>query len=263
MTTRDPAIAAEDLARFLRAARGVLTLHQRLGIGTLPDDGSLRRFLRRRPPAEREHARPAPSAKTPPAPRRSLPPESSPDAASGNTLPAIRATLGDCKRCPLHANREHLVFGQGSPEADLLIIAPWPTRADSHAERLVSGPAGELLARMLDAIHLGLDEVYLTALVKCPPTGKPPTADELTTCRPFLTAQIEAVAPKVICPLGPEAAQALLAVNTPLHRLRGRWHRWHGYRVMPTYHPAFLLQHSDMKAATWIDLQKIQQALKA
>jgi len=155
-------------------------------------------------------------------------------------------------------------LGVGHPQARLVLVGDFPSLEDEAAAAPFSGKAEELLVKMLKAIGLGLADVYRTTVVKCRPLGPgAPSPEQITACLPLLSRQIAAIAPTVLCAMGPLAAQALLGSTTPLIRLRGKFHDYQGIPLMPTFHPAFLLNKEEMKRATWIDLQLIQARLMA
>jgi len=184
-----------------------------------------------------------------------------PEPGQGETLAQIREDLGECRRCRLHENRAHIVFGQGDPEADLLVISDSPGLSDDES--------GELLTRMLVAIDRSRDRVYLTSLVKClPPAGRKPQSEEIRTCLPFLHRQIAAVSPRVICVMGTEAARLFTEKKKSLSQLRGRFHDFTdrtGKKIplIVTYHPDFLIKNQEMKKASWADLQMIHRKLQS
>lgn len=246
-----------DIITIVQEAKNLLAYHLRLGIASYPTQDALRIFLHPRP--RTEVATPAP----PPRPARQTtpvpPPSSAPSEPAGD-LATVRAELDGCTRCLLHAKRQHMVFGEGNPRPKLMVIGDWPGPADDHAGLPFHGPEGEMLTNMLKAIDLQREEVYITNLVKCqPPAGRPPTRDEINTCLPFLFQQIAALAPVVICAMGPLATQTLLATDQPLMRLRGGFHDCRGVALMPTFHPRFLLKNPEMKKATWQDLLMIRK----
>lgn len=183
------------------------------------------------------------------------------------TLTEIKEALGEHCRCSVlnpSASApvgKRTIFGCGSPTARLFIVGDLPTPEDEAAGTPFSGEAGELLTRMLKAIGLDRDEVYLTTAVKCRPPGGQDLPVLVKACLPLLIAQVEAVAPKVVCAMGQLTAQALLHTTTPLVRLRGHFHEWQHLPLMPTFHPGFLLKNLEMKKAAWIDLQLIQAKL--
>lgn len=191
--------------------------------------------------------------------------EANENAPPARDLPAIKRELGDCKRCELHKNRTNIVFGEGNPDAELLFIGEGPGRDEDAQARPFVGKAGQLLSRMIQAMGLNRDEVYITNIVKCrPPGNRDPESSEIKTCFPFLESQIRAIRPKVIVTLGRIAACTLLSVNEPVSGLRGKFHDRHGIPVMPTYHPSYLLrQEPDKrpKAEAWADLKKVMALL--
>jgi len=176
--------------------------------------------------------------------------------------------LGDCQRCKLCSTRTHIVFGSGNPKAKLMFIGEGPG-ADEDLQGLpFVGKAGELLTKMISAMKLSREEVYIANIVKCrPPNNRPPQEDEIAACQAFLLKQIEAIAPQVICALGSFAAQTLLKTQTRISDLRGKFHDLNGsvttpaIKVMPTFHPAYLLRNPAEKKKVWEDLQKIMQVL--
>ncbi len=177
-------------------------------------------------------------------------------------LAGIREELGDCRRCRLHAGRTRLVFGEGSPEADLVFVGEGPGFEEDRLGRPFVGRAGKLLDKMIQAIRLKREEVYICNVVKCrPPDNRTPNADEIESCSPFLFRQLEAMRPKVICALGLCAAQALLGKVPSIGGLRGKTLKWHGIPLICTYHPAYLLRNPAQKAATWQDLIQVQHIL--
>ncbi len=171
-------------------------------------------------------------------------------------LEAIRADLGDCTRCPLHAGRNKIVFADGSPMARILFVGEGPG-ADEDAQGLpFVGKAGQLLNNMIAAMGLKREEVYIANIVKCrPPQNRAPEPEEANTCAPFLFRQIITVAPEIIVALGATAATYLLGHKQPLAALRGRLHSWKGTKLVVTYHPAFLLRDPRQKKEAWADLQ--------
>ena len=178
------------------------------------------------------------------------------------TLTQIRADLGECRRCGLSRGRTHLVFGEGDPRAELVFVGEGPGFEEDQSGRPFVGPAGQLLTKIIEAMHLTREQVYICNVVKCrPPGNRTPSPEEMQTCRPFLDRQLAVLKPQVICALGACAAQALLSTSAPISRLRGRFHDHAGTKVMPTYHPAFLLRNPDQKRAVWEDIQKIMAVL--
>jgi DNA polymerase len=185
-----------------------------------------------------------------------------PSLAASAQLQKLAERIGDCQNCRLHQSRTQVVFGTGNPAAALVFIGEAPGREeDQHGEPFV-GPAGELLTRIIEAIGLRREQVYILNVIKCrPPHNRNPLPDELASCRPILQAQLACLQPRIVCALGNFAAQALLQTEEKISRLRGRFHRLGNIQVMPTYHPAYLLRNPQAKRAVWEDMQLIQRAL--
>jgi len=180
--------------------------------------------------------------------------------ASG--LDGVRRELGDCARCPLHRSRKHLVFGEGSARARLVFVGEAPGEEEDRQGRPFVGRAGQLLTKIINAMGLEREEVYICNILKCrPPGNRNPQEDEIAACEPFLVKQIEAIDPEIICALGTFAAKTLLRTEAPISAIRGRFHDYHGRRLMPTYHPAYLLRNPDAKKLVWEDVQKIMKIL--
>ena len=179
-----------------------------------------------------------------------------------DTLPKIRADLGDCTRCKLHKGRNTIVFGDGSPKAELVFVGEGPG-ADEDAQGLpFVGRAGKLLTQMIEAMGLQRKDVYICNVVKCrPPENRLPEKDEITQCSPFLLRQLDAINPKVIVCLGACAAQTLLETNRGISHYRGEWLDFRGRKLLATYHPAYLLRNPSAKGEVWKDLQKVMAAL--
>jgi uracil-DNA glycosylase len=178
------------------------------------------------------------------------------------TLADIREELGNCQRCSLHSTRQNLVFGEGSPQADVVFVGEAPGADEDLQGRPFVGRAGQLLTKIIEAMGLKREEVYICNILKCrPPGNRNPLPGEILTCEPFLVRQLEAIAPKVICALGTFAAHTLLKTEVPITVLRGRFHDYHGIAVMPTYHPAYLLRNPSAKKQVWEDVQQIMKRL--
>ena len=179
-------------------------------------------------------------------------------------LAEIGAEAAVCTRCQLAQGRHTVVFGSGDPFAELMLVGEGPGAEEDRQGLPFVGPAGELLTRILQAIELTREQVYIANVVKCrPPGNRDPEPDEVAACRGYLTAQIELVAPRVLVALGRVAAQTLLGNTTPLGRLRGRWYEVQGIPMMVTYHPAALLRDPELKRPTWEDLQQVRDRLRA
>jgi uracil-DNA glycosylase family 4 len=184
-------------------------------------------------------------------------------SASGQrTLEEVRTELGDCTRCKLHHGRTNLVFGVGSPTANLMFVGEGPgADEDAQGEPFV-GRAGQLLTQIIKAMGYQREQVYIANVVKCrPPNNRNPEPDEVETCQPFLLAQIDVIQPTVIVALGKFAAQTLLRTETPISRLRGRFHTVRGVEVMPTFHPSYLLRNPAAKREVWDDMKQVMRRL--
>jgi uracil-DNA glycosylase family 4 len=179
-------------------------------------------------------------------------------------LTALAASAEGCTRCRLSEGRHKVVFGSGNPDADLLLIGEGPGAEEDRQGLPFVGAAGELLTRIIQAIEMSRDEVYIANIVKCrPPGNRDPQPDEAAACRGYLERQIALVRPKVIVALGKVAAQNLLGIESPIGQMRGRWYRVHGIPTMVTYHPAALLRNPALKRPTWEDLQQVRDRLRA
>jgi uracil-DNA glycosylase len=177
-------------------------------------------------------------------------------------LPALQKFLDGCMRCKLGGTRTNIVFGQGNPNADLMFVGEAPGRDEDEQGLAFVGRAGQLLTKIIEAIGMTRDDVYIANCLKCrPPNNRNPERDEIDTCRPFLDEQIRLVSPKVIVTLGTFAAQAILGTDESISRLRGRWQTARGVRVMPTFHPAFLLRSPDRKKDVWHDMKLVRDYL--
>jgi uracil-DNA glycosylase family 4 len=185
--------------------------------------------------------------------------------SSREALEAIRADIGaDCSRCKLHKlGRKQIVFVVGNPDADLLFVGEAPGGDEDIQGIPFVGRAGQLLTKMINAIQIERDDVYIANVIKCrPPQNRNPDPDEVETCEPFLFQQIDAIKPKVIVALGSFAAKTLLRTQDPISRLRGRVYDFRGAKLIPTFHPAFLLRSPDRKRDAWDDLKKARAILQ-
>ncbi len=180
----------------------------------------------------------------------------------GDTLLRIREDIGDCTRCKLHKGRTKIVFGTGNPNADLMFVGEGPGRDEDLSGEPFVGRAGKLLTDMIKAMGLQREDVYIANVVKCrPPENRLPEKDEISTCSPFLMRQIDTIKPKVICTLGSCSAQTLLQTTQGISKFRGEWFDFRGVKLMPTYHPAYLLRNPGAKPEVWKDLQKVMAVL--
>jgi DNA polymerase len=238
---------AADLARALRT---YVEYQRELGVPGFPVS----------PPV----AAPPPPPASVPAAR--VPPRDlfvAPALAGAQSLEELRAHLGDCRRCKLAPHRTHVVFGVGNPRARLVFVGEAPGRdEDLQAEPFV-GRAGLLLTEIITkGMRLRREDVYIANVIKCrPPDNRNPEPDEVASCEPFLLRQLELIGPEVIVALGKFAAQTLLGSKTPITQLRGRWYDYHGIKLMPTFHPAYLLRNPADKRVVWEDIRKVMAAL--
>ena len=179
-------------------------------------------------------------------------------------LPAIREDIGDCTRCKLHAlGRQQIVYGVGNPDADLMFVGEAPGADEDIQGIPFVGRAGQLLTKIIEAIGLKRDDVYIANVIKCrPPGNRNPDPDEVEACEGFLFRQIDSIQPKVIVALGTFAAKALLKTQDPISRLRGRVYEYRGAKLIPTFHPAFLLRSPDRKRDVWEDMKKVRALLQ-
>lgn len=213
-----------------------------------------------------ESAAEAASAPVPDDPRTLLPPT---EGAAGlaaevrlQRLDEVRRLALGCKACRLCQRRQNVVFGSGDPDADLMFLGEGPGAEEDRQGLPFVGAAGELLTKIIAAIDLRRDQVYIANMVKCrPPNNRDPQPDEVAACRPYLDHQIDLVRPKVIVALGRVATQALLQSNQSLGRLRGSWHEVRGAQVRATYHPAALLRYPKYKRPTWEDMKVVRDRL--
>src|SRR5215831_16246524 len=182
---------------------------------------------------------------------------------AAEALAAVRADIGDCTRCKLHRlGRRQIVFGVGNPNADLMFVGEAPGGDEDIQGIPFVGRAGQLLTKIIEAIGLRREDVYIANVIKCrPPENRNPEPDEVDSCEPFLLRQLELIGPEVILALGKFAVQTLLRVKTPITQLRGRWYDYHGIKLMPTFHPAYLLRNPGDKRLVWQDIQKVMRVL--
>lgn len=183
-------------------------------------------------------------------------------SAAGRSLEDIREELGDCQRCKLSKGRTQIVFGVGNPKAELVFVGEGPGAEEDAQGLPFVGAAGQLLTKMIEAMGLRRQDVYICNVVKCrPPGNRDPEPDEIQACEPFLKAQLAAIQPRAIVALGRFAVQTLLRDKTPVTRVRGTWREFNGIRLMPTFHPAYLLRYPSEKRRAWSDLQQVMKFL--
>jgi len=255
-TCPDPA-AQGGVAELVTAIRAQLEHQRRLGVIGYPIGEPSA------PPATPPRAAPAP-----PEPARGDAPQvaslfAEPGVVGATTLEALRDAIGDCQRCKLAPHRTNLVFGVGNPTARLMFVGEGPgADEDARGEPFV-GRAGQLLTEIITkGMRLRRDDVYIANVIKCrPPGNRNPEPDEVDACEPFLLRQVDLIKPEVIVALGKFAAQTLLRTKAPITQLRGRWFDYRGIRLMPTFHPAYLLRNPAEKRVVWQDIQQVMGAL--
>lgn len=184
-------------------------------------------------------------------------------ALSAGGLEELRAEIGDCRRCKLCAGRKNIVFGVGNPNARLMFVGEGPGRDEDLQGEPFVGRAGQLLNDIITkGMGLKREDVYIANVVKCrPPDNRNPEPDEVAACEPFLKKQIDLIRPEVIVGLGKFAVQSLLQSKIPITKLRGTWHHYHGIKLMPTFHPAYLLRNPADKKLVWEDIKKVIKEL--
>ena len=231
---------------------------QELGVEGLRRDS---RWRRRPADAERPPGGDTPEAGSSPEARAETR-----DAAADNAalLADIRSDLGDCTRCKLHRlGRRQIVFGVGNPNAELMFVGEAPGHDEDVQGEPFVGRAGQLLTRIIEAIGLRREDVYIANVIKCrPPENRNPEPDEVETCEPFLFRQVETIRPKVIVALGTFAARVLLKTQVPISHLRGRTYTYGHARLIATFHPAFLLRSPERKRDVWEDMKKVRAILR-
>ena len=192
-----------------------------------------------------------PVAPTPPAEESAL--------AAVHTLTQLRAEIGDCQRCRLCEKRNSIVFGVGNPDAEIVFVGEGPGYEEDKQGEPFVGRAGQLLTQIITkGMQMQRSDVYIANVVKCrPPENRNPEPDEIAACEPFLLKQLEIIRPKIIITLGKFAAQTLLKDTTPITRLRGKWQSYHGIKLMPTLHPAYLLRNPKDKRLVWEDIKAV------
>ena len=177
-------------------------------------------------------------------------------------LALLQDKYKNCQDCQLAHGRTQVVFGMGNPQARLMFIGEAPGFDEDKQGLPFVGAAGQLLTKIIEAMKLKREEVYIANCLKCrPPNNRNPFPEEIASCQPILLKQIEIIQPQIICALGKFAAQTLLATEEPISRLRGRFHDFHGIKLMPTFHPAYLLRNPEDKKFVWQDMQQIMQVL--
>ncbi len=178
------------------------------------------------------------------------------------SLDSLKAEVSICEKCGLSKTRKNVVFGDGSGKAKLVFVGEAPGEDEDIQGLPFVGRSGQLLTKIIEAMGLKRKDVYIANILKCrPPDNRPPTPDEITACRENLRRQIGIIKPKVICTLGKFASQTLLNTETPISALRGKFGCYNGIKVMPTFHPAYLLRNLGDKRLVWEDMKKVMKEL--
>ncbi|HCC54373.1 MAG TPA: hypothetical protein DEQ20_05545 [Desulfobulbaceae bacterium] len=246
--TTPPPIPAQAALEFLQDVRQLVGFQQAIGIEGYPRTPELTHFIAKQP----QPAAPAPQQTT----AATMP------TIPETTLAALYTEMQGCQRCPRHQSRSRVITEEGSTGVKLLIIGDAPSAEDDLSGLPMSGEPGLLLDKMLAAIGLNRTKIHLSLLTRCH-APEPLNQEAMETCLPFLLKEITLIDPKIICTMGPLAAQKLLHTSRPLSQLRGRFHAFQGIPLMPTFSPEFLLKNEEMKKATWLDLQMIQKKIQS
>ncbi len=186
-----------------------------------------------------------------------VPPKS---AKNSGDISGLMKELESCTRCKLAEQRTKIVFGEGNLDAKLVFVGEAPGGEEDKTGRPFVGRAGKLLTKIINAMGLEREDVYIMNIVKCrPPENRNPQPDEIKTCEPFMLKQLALINPKIICTLGTFSSQTLLRSSVPISKLRGQFHDYHNIKLMPTYHPAYLLRSPTKKRDVWEDMQMIMK----
>ena len=182
--------------------------------------------------------------------------------AAADELGSMRRTVSRCRKCGLAATRTKTVFGEGAPDAEVVLVGEAPGAREDASGRPFVGRAGELLTRMLASIGLAREKVYITNVLKCrPPNNRDPRPAEVESCEPYLLRQIDLIRPRLIVTFGRHAAQTLLKTDRGIGKLRGKFYDYHGVALIATFHPAYLLRNPADKRKAWEDLKKVRHFL--
>jgi uracil-DNA glycosylase family 4 len=241
-----------ELARLVADLRAHVSRHARAGAWAAPGGASPVVGFEEAPAVEAGAVPVAAAVDTDIVPRGRL------------TLGAIRSDLGECTRCKLSTTRNKIVFGVGAEDAALMFVGEAPGADEDIQGEPFVGRAGQLLTKIIEAIGLRRDQVYIANVIKCrPPNNRNPEPDEVEQCEPFLFRQIDTIKPKVIVALGKFAAQCLLKTDTPISRLRGQEFTYREAVLIPTFHPAYLLRNPSSKREVWEDMKRVRAILNA
>lgn len=244
-------------------ARDYLAFLQEMGVTDVAADGILQVTETETAPLTTLGSRPPEPVPKAVAPETTAPQEPAEPVDVEQRIPEMAAAVQTCTACALSQGRNKPVFGEGSLTTDLMFIGEGPGFDEDQQGVPFVGKAGQLLTRIIAAIELSREDVYITNIVKCrPPRNRDPLPEEVAACGRYLEEQIRLIQPKVICTLGRHATQSLLNTTESISRIRGRFQLLNGIKVMPTYHPAYLLRNPSGKRDVWQDVQKIRDHLK-
>jgi len=206
---------------------------------------------------------PAPEAPRPAQPAAPAAPPTARSTEREQRMEKLKAGCLTCTKCPLAQGRTKVVFGQGATDAELLFVGEGPGADEDRTGIAFIGRAGQLLTKIIEAMGFSRDDVFIANIIKCrPPQNRTPNKTEIDNCLPYLLEQISIIRPKVICALGSPAARTLLGTDRSISRIRGQWFDFYGAKLMPTFHPAYLLRTPADKKKVWEDMQKVMQYLK-
>ena len=182
---------------------------------------------------------------------------------SESGLDKVCTAMAGCQLCPLAKTRQNIVFGDGNPRAKVVFVGEAPGADEDEQGLPFVGRAGQLLTKIIEAMGLSRKDVYICNILKCrPPQNRNPLPEEISACEPYLKRQLKSISPQIICALGTFAAKTLLKTDVPISALRGRFHSYEGIKLMPTYHPAYLLRNPGAKKIVWEDVQLIMKELQ-
>lgn len=255
---------SQETKKLLKKVRNILSFQENMGVTDIALTPEIDKFLGGVAPAPRPIIQTKPATQnSPPGSKRADSLFSpAPGAAKDMPLAEIYQDIAGCTKCPLHQGCKQIVPGCGSAKAKLFIIEDQPTAAEEASGHPFAGESGDLFDKMMQAIGLERADIYITSIIKCRTAeDKDPTQDEIRTCLTYLARQVAAVHPTIICTMGPLAAKVLTGKNQSLFRFRGKLHDFHGTPLLPSFHPRFLLNNSEMKKGSWADLQLIQKKI--
>lgn len=244
----------EDITRIITGMKTHCNYYKLLGLKHLSLSGSRDRHA---VTGDQQSDLSSPTGQTAPPP----PPSTAEPGANSKRLDTLKEEIGDCRRCNLCEKRTHIVFGEGNPVADIVFVGEAPGADEDIQARPFVGRAGQLLTKIIEAMQFNRSDVYIANIVKCrPPDNRPPEPDEIHNCLPFLQKQIEIIDPAIVVALGGVATKALLGQAAGITEIRGKFFELGNIKVMPTYHPSYLLRHQSKKKETWMDMKRVMEA---